>query len=201
MTYAKEVNTLTEKNSVGEKIRQFRESHEMSVEELAKESQSSVELIEKLEAGELIPSLTPLLKIARALGVRLGTFLDDAPQTGPVVVRNGASDNVVRFSGKSKSSEESALDFHSLAADKQARNMEPFIIDVHPFKNDEEHELSSHEGEEFIYILEGNIEVIYGNETYTLTVGDSIYYDSVVPHDVHAAGTEAKILAVVYTPI
>ncbi|WP_135604550.1 helix-turn-helix domain-containing protein [Methanococcoides sp. NM1] len=192
---------MTEKNSVGEKIRQFRESHEMSVEELAKESQSSVELIEKLEAGELIPSLTPLLKIARALGVRLGTFLDDAPQTGPVVVRNGASDNVVRFSGKSKSSEESALDFHSLAADKQARNMEPFIIDVHPFKNDEEHELSSHEGEEFIYILEGNIEVIYGNETYTLTVGDSIYYDSVVPHDVHAAGTEAKILAVVYTPI
>lgn len=201
MTYAKEVNTLTEKNSVGEKIRQFRENHEMTVEELAKESQSSVELIEKLEAGELIPSLTPLLKIARALGVRLGTFLDDMPQTGPVVVRNGASTNVVRFSGKSKNSEESALDFHSLAADKQARNMEPFIIDVHPFKNEEEHELSSHEGEEFIYILEGNIEVTYGKENYTLTVGDSIYYDSVVPHDVHAAGTEAKILAVVYTPI
>ncbi|NYT18981.1 MAG: helix-turn-helix transcriptional regulator, partial [Methanosarcinales archaeon] len=84
---------MTEKNSVGEKIRQFRENREMTVEELANESQSSVELIEKLEEGELIPSLAPLLKIARALGVRLGTFLDDIPQTGPVVVRNGASTN------------------------------------------------------------------------------------------------------------
>ncbi|WP_440952334.1 helix-turn-helix domain-containing protein [Methanococcoides sp. FTZ1] len=191
---------MTEKNSVGEKIRQFRETKEMSVEELAKESQSSVELIEKLEAGELIPSLTPLLKIARALGVRLGTFLDDMPQTGPVVVRNGASGNVVRFSGKSRDPEESALEFHSLAADKQDRNMEPFIIDVHPFKHEEEHELSSHEGEEFIYVLDGSIEVTYGKENYELAAGDSIYYDSVVPHDVHATGSEARILAVVYTP-
>lgn len=200
LTYAKEVNELTEKNSVGDKIRQFRETKEMSVEELAKESQSSVELIEKLEAGELIPSLTPLLKIARALGVRLGTFLDDMPQTGPVVVRNGTSANVVRFSGKSKNPEESALEFHSLAADKQDRNMEPFIIDVHPFSHEEEHELSSHEGEEFIYVLSGNIEVTYGKENYELSAGDSIYYDSVVPHDVHATESEARILAVVYTP-
>ncbi|MGM0771554.1 MAG: helix-turn-helix domain-containing protein [Halobacteriota archaeon] len=191
---------MTEKNNVGEKIRQIRENHEMSVEELAEESQSSVELIEKLEAGELIPSLTPLLKIARALGVRLGTFLDDIPQSGPVLVRNGASANVVRFSGKSRNPEESALEFHSLAADKQDRNMEPFIIDVHPFSHEEEHELSSHEGEEFIYVLNGSIEVTYGRENYELSAGDSIYYDSVVPHDVHATESKARILAVVYTP-
>ena len=50
------------------------------LEELANASGSSVELIENLESGALMPSITPLLKIARALGVRLGTFLDDAPQ-------------------------------------------------------------------------------------------------------------------------
>ncbi|RSD33176.1 MAG: MerR family transcriptional regulator [Methanohalophilus sp.] len=76
--------------------------------------------------------------------------------------------------------------------------MEPFIIDVHPQQG--EHPLSSHEGEEFIYVLEGEIEILYGKETYNLEAGDSIYYDSVVPHDLHAVDEDAKIMAVVYTP-
>jgi len=74
---------MAEDNKIGEKIRQVRERKEMSVEELAKASGNSVELIESLEDGSYIPSMTPLFKIARALGVRLGTFLDDMPQTGP----------------------------------------------------------------------------------------------------------------------
>lgn len=77
--------------------------------------------------------------------------------------------------------------------------MEPFLIDVELHSDD--FELSSHEGEEFIYVLKGEIEVIYGQEKYRLGEGDSIYYDSVVPHHLHAAGeNDARILAVVYTP-
>ena len=191
---------MSQKNRVGSKIRQLRESQEMSVEELAQKSQSSVELIEQLEDGEFIPSLTPLLNIARALGVRLGTFLDDEPQEGPVMVKSGQSEKVVRFSGKGPLSKESTLDFFSLAADKKDRHMEPFVIDVHPMNSDEP-VLSSHEGEEFIYVLDGIIDVWYGKERYTLSMGDSIYYDSVVPHDLHAsADADAKILAVVYAP-
>ncbi|WP_048043793.1 helix-turn-helix domain-containing protein, partial [Methanosarcina mazei] len=77
---------MSEENRVGSKIRQLREARDMTVEELAEASQSSSELIQQLENGALVPSLTPLLKIARALGVRLGTFLDDMPQSGPVLV-------------------------------------------------------------------------------------------------------------------
>ncbi len=192
---------LMSENQVGEKIRQLREIKEMSVEELATKSQISVELVERLESGALIPSLTPLLKIAKALNVRLGTFLDDAPQTGPVVVKSGKSENVIRFSGKNSNLEESALDFYSLASGKSDRHMEPFVIDVHPPKT-EDYQLSSHEGEEFIYVMKGEIEVLYGKETYLVSEGDSIYYDSVVPHDLHSHGGEdARILAVVYAPI
>jgi Uncharacterized conserved protein, contains double-stranded beta-helix domain len=80
--------------------------------------------------------------------------------------------------------------------------MEPFIIQVDPKDNNVEFTLSSHEGEEFIYCMEGRIEVFYGTEKYIVEEGDSIYYDSIVEHHVHAAGQEgAKILAVVYTPI
>ncbi len=185
---------------VGEKIRQLRESKQISVEELARESQLSVELVKRLESGALIPSLSPLLKIAKALDVRLGTFLDDAPQSGPVVIKSGKSDSVIRFSGENNDLNKSKLEFYSLASGKTDRHMEPFLIDVHP-PITEDYELSSHEGEEFIFVMDGEIEVIYGKENYLVSKGDSIYYDSVVPHELHAHDVEAKILAVIYTPI
>ena len=77
--------------------------------------------------------------------------------------------------------------------------MDPFIIDIFP-TSQEEVKLSTHEGEEFIYVLEGEVEIIYGKETYELKKGDSIYYESIVAHHVHSHNTNAKILAVVYTP-
>ncbi len=191
---------MSEKNLLGGKIRQIRETQKMSVEELASNSNTSSELIEQLENGALVPSLTPLMQIARALGVRLGTFLDDAPHTGPVVVKKGSSENIVRFSGNCDTCEKSTLDFFSLAADKADRHMEPFIIDVHPPQSGEAKQ-SSHEGEEFIYVLKGQIEILYGKDSFTLSAGDSIYYDSIVPHHVHASGNEdAKIMAIVYAP-
>lgn len=189
---------MRDENKVGEKIRHLREDRNVSCEELAQKASCTVELIKKLESGAPVPSLTPLLSIARALGVRLGTFMDDAPQTGPFVVKNGKSENVTHFSGNEVVTE-SALDFYSLAYGKSDRHMEPFIIDVHSVKGD--YKLASHEGEEFIYVMKGQIEILYGQESYILSEGDSIYYDSVVPHDLHAYIEDAKILAVVYAPI
>ena len=93
------------------------------------------------------------------------------------------------------------MEYHSLSKSKADRHMEPFIIDVMPTE-DTDFVLSSHEGEEFIMVMEGIMEISYGKNTYLLEEGDSIYYDSIVPHHVHAyEGQAAKILAVVYTPI
>lgn len=79
--------------------------------------------------------------------------------------------------------------------------MEPFIVDIEA-TNDTEYSLSSHEGEEFIYVMEGVVEVSHGKKIHVIKAGDSIYYDSIVPHHVHGhEGQAAKILAVVYTPI
>lgn len=78
--------------------------------------------------------------------------------------------------------------------------MEPFFINIAPAPANE-YEMSSHEGEEFIMVTDGEIEINYGNETYVLKKGDSIYYDSIVPHHVHAYNNQtASILAVVYVP-
>ncbi len=91
------------------------------------------------------------------------------------------------------------MDFFSLAARKAGRNMEPFLINLQSGTGKENP--SSHEGEEFLFVLEGSIVVHYGTEKYTLNQGDSIYYDSIVDHLVTANDqSEAKILGVVYAP-
>jgi transcriptional regulator with XRE-family HTH domain len=183
----------------GAKVRQLREMRSLSTEQLAARSQCHIDLLQQIEAGELVPSLTPLMNISRALGVRLGTLLDDEAHDGPVLVKAGDSSNVMRFSGKDPLARRSTLDFHAVGANKKDRHMEPFLIDVQP-PGEEVPPLSSHEGEEFIYVLSGKIEICYGKQIYHLEVGDSIYYDSIVPHDVHACEAPARILAVVYAP-
>ena len=72
---------------VGFKIKCLRESKGLSVEEIAERSGLSVDQINNIENGQNLPSLGPLIKIARALGVRLGTFMDDNDALGPVVTR------------------------------------------------------------------------------------------------------------------
>ena len=92
------------------------------------------------------------------------------------------------------------MEYHPLAQQKAGRHMEPFIIDIHPTEENN-FLLSAHEGEEFIYVMEGEVELEYGKEVYRLEAGDSIYYDSIVKHHLHGApGKSAKILAVVYIP-
>ena len=196
---------MSNSNIVGERIRTTRERRQMSLEELAEaipgEKAANMRLIESLERGETVPSLTPLLQIARALGVRLGSFLDDQNGGTVVLTRSNDLDATNRFVGSNLGQAGRAeLNFHSLAANKQDRHMEPFIIDVKPHAG--EAVLSTHEGEEFIHVLAGEIELAYGKDKYRLSAGDSIYYDSIVPHHLHAAGnTDAKILAVVYAPL
>ena len=181
------------------KVKDIRERQDMTIEELSEASGVKLEVLQAMENGEVIPSLTPLTKMARALGVRLGTFLDDTPQLGPVVTRAGKPTNSIYFSGREDVTNATNLEFHSLGAGKIDRNMDPFIIDIE--YEEGEKELSSHEGEEFIYVLEGEIEVIYGKDSFKISTGDSIFYDSVVPHHLHATGeNKSKILAVLYTP-
>jgi len=191
--------TASEKNKLGAKIKQLREDRKLTLSDLAEQSHTSVELLQQLEDGELVPSLTPLIQITRALGVRLGTILDDAPLQGPVVTRATEKKDVIRFSGKAPNSQTTTLFFSPLAEGKTDRHMEPFLIDVQ-LPPTEELPLSSHEGEEFIFVLSGRIVVQYGQQRIELAAGDSIYYDSIVPHDLHAIQNSAKILAVIYAP-
>ena len=188
-------------SALGSKIKGIRESRNLSVEEIAESSGLTVDQINSIENDENLPSLGPLIKIARAMGVRLGTFMDDNDALGPVICRakDREKESSISFSNGAVDARKH-MEYHPLAQQKAGRHMEPFVIDINP-EDKTEFNLSAHEDEEFIYVMNGEIEIEYGKEKYTLHEGDSIFYDSIVKHHVHGApGKSAKILAVVYIP-
>ena len=188
-------------NIVGSKIKGLRETKNLSVEEIAERSGLTIDQINSIENDQNLPSLGPLIKIARALGVRLGTFMDDNDALGPVVCRaeDRERDTSISFSNGATDARKH-MEYHPLAQQKAGRHMEPFVIDINP-EETPDFQLSAHEGEEFIYVMSGEVEIVYGKDTYSLKEGDSIFYDSIVKHHVHGApGKSAKILAVVYIP-
>lgn len=188
-------------NFIGERIKSIRESKQLTIEQLSERSGVELEVIKQIEECKELPSLAPLIKIARALGVRLGTFLDDHDELGPVITRNEEITDGLDFSNNSTNPQKRNMRYHPLSQSKAGRHMESFMINIDSSTN-VDFVLSSHEGEEFIYVIEGNVEINYGKNKYKLNPGDSIYYDSIVPHHVHAGCCDtAKILAVVYTPV
>jgi transcriptional regulator with XRE-family HTH domain/quercetin dioxygenase-like cupin family protein len=198
--------TMPRTRSPGDRIAELRKTYSISRETLAERSGLDLELIRSIEEDGHIPDLAPLVKISRALGVRIGALMDDHEELGPVITRAGEAEKIPRFvTGlpmtpvSQPSHSRQGLSFHALAADKGGRHMEPFIVDI---EGDAEQEKSSHEGEEFIHILSGKLSLEYGKSSFVLESGDSVYYDSIVPHRVLSADKgPVRILAVIYTPM
>jgi len=185
--------------TLGARIKKLRESMNISRAALSETTGLSEVFIATMEDENLCPSLAPLQKVARALGVRMGTFMDDQISKDPVI--NRREDREVDMSMQKALNKRAAFRYHSLAKGKADRAMEPFYIEISPESTDDQ-TLSSHQGEEFILVTQGRIKLIYGNETHVLEPGDSAYYNSIVPHYLGAFDPQesATIYAVIYNP-
>jgi transcriptional regulator with XRE-family HTH domain len=180
---------------IGKKISALRLLKKIETADLANKTKLSLKQLTLIESGTSIPSLGVLIRITRALGIRIGTLLDDTIKEGPAIVRATEHKSTLSFSTSENESHEH-LTFFSLAPNKAGRHMEPFIIDVIP--DEKNKSKSSHEGEEFIYVLEGIVTVHYGNDLFELAKGDSMYLDSIVSHLVTTNTNKARILGIVY---
>ncbi len=184
----------------GEKIKALREEKKLLLTDVAQRVQLETAQLESIENGSVAPSLGVLIKLARVLGVRLGTFLDDQVKSGACITRKGDAEKTISMSGPEASKKEN-LSFFSLARQKADRHMEPFLVEIQPGVPVSP-QASTHEGEEFIYVLKGSIAIHYGKDEYILNEGDSIYLDSVVKHQIQSANNEkALLVAVVYLPV
>lgn len=183
---------------MGDRVRNFREIKQLSKEELAERSGLDIQFIEQVEENSVKPALGTLLKFSRAMGIRMANFLDATVSRDPVVVRAGDRDGKQTAELSSESGVPTSLVFHHLGQGKIDRHMEPFFIEILP-QPPGQVKVSQHEGEEFIAVVSGEIELQYGKDTYNLNPRDSVYYSSDVPHRLVALNDEkAEIFAVIY---
>jgi len=177
--------------SHGDMLRAIREKRGFSLDELAKRTGIPRSALAQLEAGESMLPLGQVIKLSKALSLRMADVISPGKESFTIVKSNQRQS----FSRFGKDREASyGYEYESLAAQKKNRAMEPFIVTLHPSGADEP---SSHDGQEFIYVLEGEMEVIIENTRDVLKPGDAVYYDSTNMHLVKAnGGKPAKILAV-----
>ena len=186
---------MTHPEKLGTRIRTYRERLGLTPEDLAKNAGLDLGLLKNIEENKAYPAIGVLVKLSRALGQRLGTFMDDQFIEDPLIVR--AQERKEETEGPRGAGPDHAH-YYALGKGKTDRHMDPFYIE---FKGEGERQLSSHEGEEFIIVISGKVELVYGQRTFVLGPGDSMYYNSVVPHHVGLATADpASIYAMIYTP-
>ena len=189
---------MTALGKIGSRVRKFREAQDITQEKLAEITGLSLSFITALEEENVYPSIGPLQKVAHALHVRLGTFMDDVATQDPIIVHK--SDREVDLSMQHAQGRQTLYRYYSLGKGKADRNMEPFFIEVLP-EPEENIKLSSHQGEEYIIVASGKLLIIYGNERRILEAGETAYYNAIVPHYVGSAeGEPCTIYATFYHP-
>lgn len=182
--------------SVGARVKATRLEKALSLQDVAQRTGFPESMIAQIEGGAILPPLGDLVKLARALEMKMGYLLVQGESKPYTVVRKKNRKPVSRYG--SQKTIRYGYSYESLAPEKQERNMEPFLVTLEPTSKDEPP--STHDGEEFIFVLEGEIEVLLGEKKELLSPEDSIYYDSSLPHRVRSVGDRsARIVAVLYT--
>ena len=182
--------------NVGEKIKLLRVEKGMSIEAVSKESGISELTLSGIEGHTVLPPLGNIISLAKVFEVSVGELFGDSADSPFCIVRSDDRKTVHRFS--SATGKSGGYSYESLGHQKQNRKMEPFLVTLSPSEI-VPLEPNKHVGEEILFVLEGQVEVQLADHTDILFPGDSIYYDSTLPHLVTCHGNEpATIFAVIY---
>ena len=170
---------------VGKKIKQARTARKVSYEQLANETGFSVEYLKRIETGKEIPPVGALLQVSRALQLDSGYLL-----------REQEANLKQRVKAFTKRTENYA--YTTLTPGAENKHLKAFKVTVDPHQ-DHKGVGYQHEGEEFVYILSGNMEIIVGDHVNRLKTGDSLHFNSGIRHMMRNVGTErSEMLVVIY---
>ncbi len=159
---------------IAPRLRGIRDAVDMTITQLAEKVDVDPSLVEKYESGELEIPVSYLMDVAHVCGVDLTVLIsgNESHLTNYALVRKGKGLSVDRRKD---------YDYKNLASTFVGRRMEPFMIEV-PAKNPDDMNFTTHRGQEFIYVLEGRLELRLGDSILMLEPGDSLYFDSNTPH-------------------
>ncbi|HNY20619.1 MAG TPA: cupin domain-containing protein [Treponemataceae bacterium] len=178
--------------AIGERIRGLRDACGISSATLAAECGITEKELEAYEKGSSDIPVGTLHSIAKHFGVELNTLLtgEEPRLHGYCLTRRDAGVNVNR-----------RLDYEykSLAYTFADRRAEPFLVTVQPKPAGEPIHLNTHLGQEFDYVIEGSIVISLNGKEFTLEAGDSLYFDSGIPHGMKSLnGKSARFLACIF---
>lgn len=174
---------------IAERLRGLRDVLELTSEDIARDSDISAEEYRLAETGEYDISVSMLQKIARTYNVALDALMfgEEPKMSTYFLTRAGKGVSVERTK---------AYKYQSLAAGFKDRKADPFIVTVEP--NDNPMHYNTHQGQEFNLVIEGTLLLSIGGKEVTLYPGDSIYFNSSLPHGMKALdGKTVRFLAII----
>ena len=181
---------------MGMRLRKAREGRGLSIFDIYLRTNIPVDQLSQIEEGKVIPPLGTVIKVAKSLDLKIDYLISGEEGQDYTIVRKDNRKVTSRYDLRRE--KHYGYEYESLAPHKTDRHMEPFLVTLGPSETDEER--STHDGQEFIFVLQGKMEVRLRDHILLLEPGDSIYYDSTVPHLVKCyGGKTTKILAVLYT--
>jgi len=182
-----------DERTIASNLKKTRLKMKMTLQELADRTGLTKGYLSKVERSEKAPPYSTLSKIVGAMGLEITDILKVKPgplHDLPIVFAKKEEGRIIR-----ESSHYVGYDYEVLAAGKPGKNMEPFII----YAPDQFTSLFEHEGEEFIYVLEGQMEFKYGDRVFEMSEGDHVYFESRIPHAGRSIGEKrAKLLVTIY---
>ncbi len=185
-----------ENMTIGEKFKELRVAKDMSIKDVSLQSGIPESTISQIEDNVLSPPLGNIISLAKIFEVSVGECFGDSADSPFCIVRGDSRKTVSRFN--SSEGKSCGYTYEALGLQKKNRQMEPFLVTLTPSESPQA-EPNQHIGEEIIFVLEGEVKVSLADHTDILNPGDSIYYDSNLPHIVSCHGDKpATILAVIY---
>jgi transcriptional regulator with XRE-family HTH domain len=178
---------------IGQRIRSIREEKGLSLEELSKLTGFDVPFLSGIERNEVQPQLGTVIKLSKALDSAFGRLISGVGDKLYSITRKNERRSISRST--SQTGKKKLYTYKSLAPDVKGRHMEALIVQL---EEDPAKEISVHEGEEFIFVLDGVVVLEIGEDNFELEPGDSVYYLSTTPHHIAAKSRKATILAVLY---
>ena len=178
---------------IGERIRILREEKGLTLEEFSHLTGFEVDFLLQIENNEVQPQLGTVIKLSKALDEAFCRIVSCVGDKLYSITRKDNAKPIARST--SQKGKKQLYTYKGLAPEVRGRHMEAMTVILEEGMDEAE---SVHQGEEFIYVLEGSVYLKIGGDECELYPGDSVYYLSTVPHHICATKGNATILAVLY---
>ena len=183
---------IVEEKRIGERIKRLRLKKSMGLVELGKHTGLSASFLSQLETGRVVPTLRNLARIAMVFSKDLSYFFETEPTA---MFRVHKQKDRVRL--PQTGVEPPTYFFESLGYMVPDRHMDPYFAEFIPLAKTEDPKAHMHPGYEFLYVLDGDLELRHGDQECMLEAGDSVYFDSGTPHSYECTGKKATKVIIV----